>query len=130
MKATVSWKENLRFNCKTDTGHTLDLEGNGEILSPMESVLLSVGACSSIDVVDILKKSRKQVDVCVWQLEANKAEEPPRVFTEIHAHYVVKGEGLTEKNVARDIQLSAEKYCSVMLMLTGNVEITTSYELT
>ncbi len=130
MKATVSWKENLRFNCKTDTGHTLDLEGNGEILSPMESVLLSVGACSSIDVVDILKKSRKQVDDCVCQLEAKRAEEPPRVFTEIHAHYVVKGEGLTEKNVARDIQLSAEKYCSVMLMLTGNVEITTSYELT
>ena len=118
MKATVSWKENLRFNCKTDTGHTLDLEGNGEILSPMESVLLSVGACSSIDVVDILKKSRKQVDDCVCQLEAKRAEEPPRVLTEINAHYIVKGEGLTEKNVARDIQLSAEKYSSVMLMLT------------
>ena len=130
MKATVSWKENLRFNCKTDTGHTLDLEGNGEILSPMESVLLSVGACSSIDVVDILKKSKKQVDDCVCQLEAKRAEEAPRVFTEIHAHYIVKGEGLTEKDVARAIQLSAEKYCSVMLMLTGNVEITTSYELT
>jgi putative redox protein len=89
-----------------------------------------VGACSSIDVVDILKKSRKQVDDFVCQLEAKRAEETPRVFTEIHARYIVKSEGLTEKNVARAIQLSTEKYCSVMLMLTGNVEITTSYELT
>jgi putative redox protein len=129
MKATVSWQNNLRFSCKTDTGHTLDLDGNGETLTPMESVLLSVGACSSIDVVDILKKSRKQVDDCTCQLDATRAEEAPRVFTEIHAHYVVKGEGLTEKNVARAVQLSAEKYCSVMLMLAGNVEITTSFEL-
>lgn len=129
MKATVSWQNNLRFSCETDTGHTLELDGNGETMSPMESVLLSVGACSSIDVVDILKKSRKQVDDCVCQLDATRAEEAPRFFTAIHAHYIVKGEGLSEKNVARAVQLSAEKYCSVMLMLTGNVEITTSYEI-
>ena len=129
MKATVSWQNDLRFSCKTDTGHTLELDGNGETMSPMESVLLSVGACSSIDVVDILKKSRKQVDDCVCQLDATRAEEAPRFFTAIHAHYIVKGEGLSEKNVARAVLLSAEKYCSVMLMLAGNVEITTSYEL-
>jgi putative redox protein len=129
MQATVSWQENLRFTCKTDTGQTLDLDGNGETMTPMKSVLLSVGACSSIDVVDILKKSRKQVDDCVCQLDATRAEEAPRFFTAIHAHYIVKGEGLSEKNVARAVQLSAEKYCSVMLMLTGNVEITTSYEI-
>lgn len=129
MQATVSWQENLRFTGKTDTGHTLDLDGNGETMSPMESLLLSVGACSSIDVVDILKKSRKQVDDCVCQLDAKRAEQAPRVFTAIHAHYLVKGEGLTDKNVARAVQLSTEKYCSVMLMLAGNVEITTSYEI-
>ena len=110
MKATVSWKENLRFNCKTDTGHTLDLEGNGEILSPMESVLLSVGACSSIDVVDILKKSRKQVDDCVCQLEAKRAEEPPRFSTEIHSHYIVKRHGSTQNNFARATHLSTSNY--------------------
>jgi putative redox protein len=130
MKATVSWQNNLRFSCQTDTGHTLELDGNGETMTPMESVLLSVGACSSIDVVDILKKSRKQVDDCVCQLDAKRAEEAPRFFTAIHAHYIVKGLDLTEKNVARAVQLSAEKYCSVMLMLTGNVEITTSFEIT
>lgn len=130
MKATVSWQNDLRFSCETDTGHTLELDGNGENMTPMESVLLSAGACSSIDVVDILKKSRKIVDDCVCQLDATRAGEAPRVFTAIHAHYIVKGEGLSEKNVARAVQLSAEKYCSVMLMLAGNVEITTSYEIT
>ena len=129
MKATVSWQENLRFTCKTESGHILELDGNGETMTPMESVLLSVGACSSIDVVDILKKSRKKVDDCVCQLDATRAEEAPRFFTAIHAHYIVKGEGLTEKNIARAVQLSAEKYCSVMLMLAGNVEITTSFEI-
>lgn len=130
MKATVNWQENLRFTCKTESGHILELDGNGETMTPMESVLLSVGACSSIDVVDILKKCRKQVDDCVCQLDATRAEEAPRFFTAIHAHYVVKGEGLTKKDVARAVKLSAEKYCSVMLMLAGNVEITTSYEIT
>jgi putative redox protein len=130
MKATVSWQNDLKFTCKTDTGHSLELDGNGETMTPMESVLLSVGACSSIDVVDILKKSRKQVDDCVCQLEAKRADEAPRFFTAIHAHYIVKGKDLTEKHVARAVQLSAEKYCSVMLMLAGNVEITTSYEIT
>ena len=129
MKATVSWQNNLRFSCKTDTGHSLELDGNGETMTPMESVLLSVGACSSIDVVDILKKSRKQVDDCVCQLEAKRADEAPRVFTSIHAHYIVKGAGLTDKLVARAVQLSAEKYCSVMLMMNGKVAITTSYEI-
>ena len=129
MKATVNWDNDLRFNCKTDTGHELALDGNGNAMTPMESVLLSVGACSSIDVVDILKKSRKQVDDCVCQLDAQRADTPPRFFTAIHAHYIVKGEGLSDKHVARAVQLSAEKYCSVMLMLAGNVEITTSYEI-
>jgi putative redox protein len=130
MKATVIWQENLRFTCKTDTGQTFELDGNGKAVSPMESVLMSVGACSSIDVVNILKESKKQVDDCVCQLDAKRAEEAPRVFTAVHAHYIVKGDGLTEKDVATAVQLSVEKYCSVMLMLTGNVEITTSYELT
>ncbi|WP_299076968.1 OsmC family protein [uncultured Paraglaciecola sp.] len=129
MQATVNWKENLKFSCKTDTGKSIELDGNGETMTPMEAVLLSVGACSSIDVVDILKKSRKQVDDCICQLDATRAEQPPRFFTAIHAHYIVTGEGLTDKNVARAVQLSAEKYCSVILMLTGNVNITTSYEL-
>ncbi|MEP0354774.1 OsmC family protein [Paraglaciecola sp.] len=129
MKATVSWDKELTFNCETESGKHLVLDGKGENMTPMETVLLSVGACSSIDVVDILKKSRKQVTHCECKLDAERAEEAPRFFTSIHAHYIVSGTDLLEKNVARAVQLSAEKYCSVMLMLTGNVKITTSYAL-
>ena len=95
----------------------------------MESVLLAVGACSSIDVVDILKKRRLTVHDCECDLTAERADQPPRVFTAIHAHYKVKGDNLSDKDVDRAVALSAEKYCSVMLMLKGNVNITTSYEI-
>ena len=129
MKATVSWQTDMRFVGKTDTGKTLEMDGDTQsnTVSPMESVLLAVGACSSIDVVDILKKSRQQISNCVCELSAERAEDAPRVFTTIHAHYIVKGDKVSEKHVARAVQLSAEKYCSVMLMLENTVAITTSF---
>lgn len=129
MKARVSWDKDLTFTGNTDSGYKTVMDGNGNAISPMESVLVAVGACSSIDVVDILKKGRNEVISCDCDLDAERAEEPPRVFTKIHAHYTVKGQDISEKALARAVQLSAEKYCSVMLMLTGNVEVTTSYTL-
>lgn len=129
MKATVSWQQALTFNGKTESGYQQTMDGNGESISPMESVLLAVGACSSIDVVDILKKRRLTIHDCECDLSAERAEQPPRVFTAIHAHYKVKGDNLTDKDVERAVALSADKYCSVMLMLKGNVDITTSYEI-
>lgn len=129
MKATVSWQQALTFSGQTESGYQQTMDGNGEAISPMESVLLAVGACSSIDVVDILKKRRLTVHNCECDLTADRAEQPPRVFTAIHAHYKVKGDNLSDKDVDRAVALSAEKYCSVMLMLKGNVNITTSYEI-
>ena len=129
MKATVSWQQALTFSGQTESGYQQTMDGNGEAISPMESVLLAVGACSSIDVVDILKKRRLTVHDCERDLTAERAEQPPRVFTAIHAHYKVKGDNLSDKDVDRAVALSAEKYCSVMLMLKGNVNITTSYEI-
>ncbi|MEC7468332.1 putative redox protein [Marisediminitalea aggregata] len=129
MKATVSWQQALTFSGQTESGYQQTMDGNGKAISPMESVLLAVGACSSIDVVDILKKRRLTVHDCECDLTAERAEQPPRVFTAIHAHYKVKGDNLSDKDVDRAVALSAEKYCSVMLMLKGNVNITTSYEI-
>lgn len=132
MKAEVSWQpsdEGLAFDGVMDDGTSLHLDGNGEGLSPMQAVLISVGACSSVDVVEIMRKSRQALDSCVCSLEASRAEAPPRVFTKIHAHYEVSGENIKEKHLARAVQLSTEKYCSVMLMLTGNVNITTSFSV-
>ena len=129
MKAKVVWDNDLTFTGTTDSGYKTVMDGNGQAISPMESVLIAAGSCSSIDVVDILKKGRFEIEHCECELTAERAENPPRVFTKIYACYKVKGEGISEKAVARAVQLSAEKYCSVMLMLAGNVEIETSYEI-
>lgn len=130
MKATVVWQEDLLFNGTTESGFSQQMDGNGNAISPMESVLLAMGSCSSIDVVDILKKGRFTLTGCECQLDATRAESAPKVFTAVHAHYVVAGQGLTEKAVQRAVSLSAEKYCSVMLMLNQHIEITTSFEIT
>ena len=114
MKARVSWDQDLTFTGTTDSGYKTVMDGSGKAVSPMESVLLAVGACSSIDVVDILKKGRFNIEACNCELEAERAEEPPRVFTKIHAHYTVSGEGISEKALARAVQLSAEKYLSLI----------------
>jgi putative redox protein len=132
MKATVVWEpseDGLSFAGEMDNGYKLNLDGNGKNLSPMEAVLISVGACSSVDVVEIMRKSRQVMHGCYCELEAERAESAPRKFTKIHAHFVVQGNNLNEKTLARAVQLSTEKYCSVMLMLTGNVCITTSFAI-
>lgn len=132
MKAEVTWQasdEGLAFDGVMDDGKTLHLDGSGEGLSPMQAVLISVGACSSVDVVEIMRKARQPIDSCICKLEAVRADKAPRVFTEIHAHYEVSGTTVNEKHLARAVQLSTQKYCSVMLMLTGNVEVTTSFSV-
>ncbi|TRY30268.1 OsmC family protein [Aliiglaciecola sp. M165] len=127
MQAIVNWTEDLSFQCKTDTGKTLTLDGNGTDLTPMEAVLLSVGACSSVDVVEIMKKARQPLIECSCRLTAKRADDAPRVFTDIHATYIVKGDDINEKHLKRAVALSTEKYCSVMLMLNAKVNITTYY---
>lgn len=128
MKATVAWCGELGFDCVMDTGESLHLDGNGQDLSPMQAVLMSVGACSSVDVVEIMKKSRQALQGCECIITAERAENPPRIFTHIHAHYQVTGVDINEKQLARAVQLSTEKYCSVMLMLNQAVEINTTFE--
>ena len=99
-------------------------------IRPMEMVLMGLGGCTSIDVIDILKKSRQAVTDCVTQLTAERASTIPAVFTKIHIHFVVTGRALKQNQVARAIDLSATKYCSATLMLQrGGVEITHDYEI-
>ncbi|WP_100657211.1 OsmC family protein [Alteromonas flava] len=129
MKATVTWQGGLSFKGKTDSGYEVVMDGDKQAISPMESVLVAAGACSSVDVVEILRKARQDIDECYCELSAQRAANPPRVFETIHAHYVVSGNDIKEKQLARAVQLSAEKYCSVMLMLDGAVNITTSFEI-
>ena len=129
MKATVTWQHDLVFRGETDTGHVQELDCDGDILTPMESVLISVGSCSSIDVVEIMKKSRQDITQCRCELTATRADSAPKVFKSIHATFIVSGNNLSEKHLKRAVSLSCEKYCSVMLMLAGNVEITSDYKI-
>ena len=135
MKATIKWQDGVCFIGEADSGHKLTLDGppdhGGRNLGvrPMEAVLLGAGACTATDVVTILRKARQQVSDCVVKLEAERATEAPKVFTRIHAHFIVSGKSLDPKKVARAIELSAEKYCSATAMLGKTASMTHDFEI-
>ncbi|MDP4547566.1 OsmC family protein [Marinobacter sp. MDS2] len=136
MKATVDWTGNVSFKATSGTGHSVQMDGppdlGGQNLGPrpMEMLLMGVGGCSSFDVMTILQKSRQDVTACHAELEAERADAVPAIFTKIHLHFVVTGHNLKEKQVERAVSLSAEKYCSASIMLgAAGVEITHSFEI-
>jgi len=95
----------------------------------MEMLLLGMGGCTEFDVLLILRKARQEVTDCVVELEAERAETDPKVFTRIHAHFILTGKGLSEKQVERAIKLSAEKFCSASIMLGATAAITHDFEI-
>jgi len=131
MQARVKWVEGLTFLGESSSGHQVLMDGNAgdKAPSPMEMVLMSVGGCSAIDVVSILKKGRNDVRDCEVKLTSERREEAPRVFTHINLHFIVTGKDLTDKIVERAVNLSAEKYCSVSLMLSKAASVTHSFEI-
>ncbi|KYQ98463.1 hypothetical protein AWY96_08025 [Serratia plymuthica] len=131
MHARVKWVEGLTFLGESASGHQVLMDGNAgdKAPSPMEMVLMSVGGCSAIDVVSILKKGRNDVRDCEVKLTSERREEVPRVFTHINLHFIVTGKDLTDNIVERAVNLSAEKYCSVSLMLNKAASVTHSFEI-
>ncbi|MEQ4512797.1 MAG: OsmC family protein [Dickeya sp.] len=131
MQARVKWVEGLTFLGESASGHQLLMDGNAgdKAPSPMEMVLMAAGGCSAIDVVSILQKGRHDVVDCEVRLTSERREEAPRLFTAINLHFIVTGKDLGDKAVERAVSLSAEKYCSVALMLGKAVNITHSHEV-
>ncbi len=135
MKARIKWVENVCFIGESETGHAVVLDGAPDAggrnlgMRPMEMLLIGMGACTSFDVVTILKKARQPIDDCVAEIEAARADEVPKVFTKIHVHFVVAGKGLNSVQVERAVKLSAEKYCSASIMLGKAAEITHDFEI-
>ncbi|MEX6316877.1 OsmC family protein [Providencia huaxiensis] len=131
MEARVKWVEGLSFLGESASGHQVMMDGNAgdKAPSPMEMVLMAAGGCSAIDVVSILQKGRNDITDCEVKLTSQRREEAPRYFVKIHLHFIVTGNELTEKTVERAVQLSAEKYCSVALMLEKTVDVTHSFEI-
>ena len=83
----------------------------------MELVLIGTAGCSAFDVVHILAKGREPIADVAVEVEADRAEQDPRVFTRVHMHFIVKGRGLAREKVERAIELSVEKYCSASAMI-------------
>ena len=136
MQARVKWVENMAFVAESASGHAVVMDGPQELGGrnlgprPMEMLLMSVGACSSVDVVMILKKARQAVTDCWVDLSAQRADTEPKVFTEIHLHFVVTGRELAENHVRRAVELSAEKYCSASIMLgRAGCRVTHDFEI-
>lgn len=135
MKARIKLADQMTFIGETGSGHAVvidsaeDIGGRDIGARPMEMVLLGLGSCTAIDVMAILRKARQDVTDCVVELEAERADSIPKVFTKIHVHFVVTGRDLSEKQVQRAVSLSAEKYCSVSRMLEKTASITHDFEL-
>ncbi len=135
MKATVKLLEGVSFSGVSGSGHSVVMDGSPDFggknrgMRPMEMLLLGLGGCSAFDVVHILRKGRQDVAGCTVELEAQRAESDPKVFTRIHLHFLVCGRELSEARVQRAIELSAQKYCSASIMLAKTAEITHDYSI-
>ena len=136
MNATIKWVDGAMFVAEAGSGHAIVVDGPPDIggrnlgARPMELMLMGVGACSSVDVVNILKRGRQQVLGCEARVEATRVDAVPAVFETIHLHFVVTGRELDAAKVKRAVELSAEKYCSASIMLgKAGVKITHDYEV-
>ena len=135
MKARVHLTEGLTFVAESGSGHALVVDASPEVGGrnlgprPMELVLMGTGACTAIDVMLILRKSRQAVTGCVVELDSERAKDDPKVFTKIHFHFVVTGRGLAPAQVERAIALSRDKYCSATAMLAKTAAVTSDFEV-
>lgn len=135
MKARIKWVEEVSFLGESESGHAVLMDGppagGGRNLGPrpMEMLLLGTGACTAYDVVNILKKSRQQITDCVVDVQSERADKDPKVFTGIHLHFIITGKNLRREQVERAILLSAEKYCSASIMLGKTAKVTHDFEI-
>lgn len=130
MKTRVKWIDGMAFMGESGTGHALVMDGapeyGGRNLGPrpMEMLLLGLGGCTAFDVVMILQKGRQPIEDCQVEIEADRAEDHPKIFTRVHMRYLVKGRGLSAEAVQRAVALSVEKYCSATHIINKTAAMT------
>jgi putative redox protein len=135
MKARIKWVENACLMAEAESGHGVVIDGAAEIggrnlgVRPMEMILMGLGGCTAMDVLSILKKQRQNITDCVIEVSGQRREQPPKIFTDIHIHYIITGRDLKNTKVKRAVDLSAESYCSVSAMLGKSANITHDYEI-
>ena len=135
MNISVNWVDGMLMVGKSDSGHAITMDGPPEIggenlgVRPMEMLLLGMAGCTMIDVVTTLKKMRENLVYCETKVNAVRADEYPKVFTNIHVHFIFRGKHLNPSKVDKAIKLSAEKYCSASIMLGKTAVITHDFEI-
>ena len=136
MKAAVKWVDDVMFLGESGSGHSVVMDGAPDKggrnmgIRPMEMLLIGLGGCASFDVITMLKKGRQLISDCKTEVDAERVDTVPAVFSKIHLNFIVTGTNLKEVQVKRAVELSAEKYCSASIMLgAAGVDVTHSYEL-
>jgi putative redox protein len=135
LKARVQWLDGRAFVGESGSGHAVVMDGAPGAggrnigLRPTEMVLLGLGGCTAFDVVMILERMREKITALDIELEAERAEEDPKVFTHVKLIYKLTGRGLKPANVERALNLSAEKYCSISMMIAKTAKIEHSFEI-
>ena len=135
MNISVKWIDGMLMVGKSDSGHAIVMDGPPEIggenlgARPMEILLLGMAGCTMIDVVSTLEKMRENFSDCQTEVSADRGKEYPKVFTNIHVHFILRGKKLNPSKVEKAIKLSAEKYCSASIMLGKTAVITHDFEI-
>lgn len=135
MKTRIKHIENVCLMAESESGHSLIIDGSAEIggrnlgVRPMELILMGLGGCTTMDILTILRKKRQNITDCVIEIDSQRRDKVPKIFSKIHLHFIITGENLNEKHVQQAVQLSTEKYCSVSEMLKHSVEISYDYEI-
>lgn len=135
VKARIKWVESVMFVAESGSGHSVVIDGAPEAggrnlgFRPMEMMLIGLGSCSAFDVVTILRRGREQVTDCVVELDGQRADADPKVFTAVELVYKVSGKNLDPKKVERAVNLSAEKYCSASKMFAATAKLTHRIEI-
>ena len=131
-KATIHFAGNDFFVGVTPSGHAQAIETDSVragAATPMELLLIALGSCTGVDVIAILKKQRQQVTDYRIEVSGERRQEFPKSYTRLYVKHIIRGRGVAETAVARAIELSDTKYCSVAATLRGSAEIVTSYEI-
>jgi len=135
MNVKVKWIDGMMMVGESGSGHAVvmdgppDVGGNNLGIRPMEMLLIGMAGCTTVDVVSTLKKMRENIDDCIAEVSAERADEHPKVFTSIHIHFVVKGSDLNPQKVEKAISLSADKYCSASIMMAKTATVTHDFEI-
>jgi len=131
-KAIVHYGGNGFFIGISPGGHSLIMETDGvraSAATPVELLLIAVGGCTGVDVVEILRKKREQVTDYRIEVRGERRETFPRSFKKIQLHHIIRGPNVTEKSVKQAIELSDSKYCSVAAALRPTAEISMTFEV-